>query len=84
MLHRFYFFYLWAYHAINHYNTLPMKVLFVYSQNMILPPPFIESQRISLIRNNILVDNYKIDGNGIFGYLKNIFTLRKYILDNNF
>ena len=51
---------------------------------MILPPPFIESQMNSLAKNNVEVDSYKIYGNGFFGYLKNLFPLRKQIINNNY
>ncbi len=60
------------------------KVLFVYSGNMVLPPPFIKSQRASLINNNIDIDKFEIKGKGIIGYLSNISKLRKLVKEKNY
>ena len=60
------------------------KILFVYSVNMVLPPPFIERQMLSLIKNKMDVDKFEIKGKGVIGYFSNIFKLRKKIKNNNY
>ena len=54
-----------------------MKVLFVDSGNKVLPAPFVESQRLSLMNEDVLVNSFKIKGKGVIGYLKNIKLLKK-------
>ena len=41
-----------------------MNVLFVDSGNKLLPAPFVESQKNSLIRNGISIESFKINGKG--------------------
>tara|TARA_Y100001936_G_C16085305_1_gene681217 strand:- start:716 stop:1690 length:975 start_codon:yes stop_codon:yes gene_type:complete len=54
-----------------------MKILFVDSGNKVLPAPFVESQRLSLMNEDVLVNSFKIKGKGVIGYLKNIKLLKK-------
>jgi len=57
-----------------------MKVLFVYSGNKKAGiSPFVKSQGESLIKAGIELDYFPILGHGIFGYIRAIIQLRKYL-----
>lgn len=51
---------------------------------MVLPPPFLERQMLSLIKNKMDIDKFEIKGKGVIGYLSNIFKLRKKVNNNNY
>ncbi|MFH0865402.1 MAG: glycosyltransferase family 4 protein [Bacteroidota bacterium] len=63
-----------------------LKILFVSSGNTegFDITPFIFSQGESLKKIGVQVDNFLIMGNGIRGYLKNIFRLRKHLKKNKY
>lgn len=62
-----------------------MKVLFVCSGNSKHGiSPIIRNQGDSIIKQNVHLDYFEIQGRGIKGYLKNIKSLRKYIKKNNY
>ena len=51
---------------------------------MILPPPFIKSQKESLIKNNVDIDSFTIHGKGIRGYLSNLKLLKGKLKDTKY
>jgi glycosyltransferase involved in cell wall biosynthesis len=59
-----------------------MKVLFIRSGNH-GEHPITENQADSLIRQGIEVRFYDVHGKGIDGYIKNISSLRKFVLEND-
>lgn len=62
-----------------------MKVLFVSSDNKTTCCSNLASaQAKSLIALNIKVKSYYIKGNGIVGYLKNVFPLKRLLRDNQY
>jgi glycosyltransferase involved in cell wall biosynthesis len=62
-----------------------MKVLFVSSGNKNgKPTSIVYNQGESLKKYNILIDYYTITGKGYWGYVKNIFKLRKFLNVNSF
>jgi len=62
-----------------------MKILVVCSGNSEFGiSPFIKDQSDSLRKKGIKIDYFLIKGKGLFGYLKNIAPLRKYIKKNKF
>lgn len=62
-----------------------MKVLFVSSGNseFFEVIPFIKSQGESLRKGGIEIDYFTIKGKGFIGYLKNVKSLRNYVLKTN-
>jgi len=57
-----------------------LKVLFISSGNAKSGiSPIVRNQGESLKKLNVDLDYYAIKGKGVWGYIKNIFTLRKYI-----
>ncbi len=52
-----------------------MRVLVLASGNRSYLSPFIKEQAESLVRKGILIDFFFIKGKGVFGYLKNYFSL---------
>lgn len=62
-----------------------MKVLFVSSGNLLSGiSPIVKNQGESLKKNNIEIDYFTINGKGIWGYLKNVFFLKKYLKQKKF
>ena len=62
-----------------------MKVLFVSSGNSDMGiSPIIKNQGESLVSDEIELTYYLIQGKGFFGYLKNIFKLRKFLRSDCF
>ena len=59
-----------------------MRVLFVSSGNRGVSP-LIKAQAQSLVNIGIQIEFYPIIGKGLFGYLKNIPKLRRYLRSNN-
>lgn len=60
-----------------------MKVLIVCSGNKNYIKSFIKDQVESIIKFGIVIDYYLIKGKGVFGYLKNIFPLKRKIKEFN-
>ena len=56
-----------------------MKILIVCSLNSGFISPFVEEQAESLERLGVVVDYYPIRGKGVWGYLKNLYPLKKKI-----
>lgn len=62
-----------------------MKILFVCSGNSIVHiAPFIRSQAESLKKKKVEVDFYTVKGKGLWGYIKNILPLRKFLRKNRY
>jgi len=62
-----------------------MKVLFVCSGNSEFGiSPIVKAQGESLKKNRVEIECFLIKGKGIYGYLKNILPLRKYLKNNDF
>jgi glycosyltransferase involved in cell wall biosynthesis len=62
-----------------------MKVLFVCSGNLTFGiSPFIKSQGDSLVKKGVELEYFTIKGKGFFGYLRNIWLLRKILKKNNY
>ena len=62
-----------------------MRVLFVSSGNRMMGiSPIVKSQGESLRKTGVELKYYTFVGTGFFGYLKNVFPLRKYLKNNNF
>lgn len=60
-----------------------MRILIIYSGNSETIAPFVADQIEWLTKTNISYEMFPISGKGIYGYLKNIRHLRRY-LNNNF
>lgn len=63
-----------------------MKILFISSGNnrYFRIFPFIDSQAESLRANGVKIEYFLIQGKGSWGYLRNIFKLRKYLSENKY
>jgi teichuronic acid biosynthesis glycosyltransferase TuaC len=62
-----------------------VKILFVSSgKETICGSNLVSSQAKSLIALNIRVESYYVRGNGIVGYLKNVFPLKRLLRDNQY
>lgn len=62
-----------------------MKVLFVSSSNHKFGiGPIVKAQGDSLIKNGVELEYFSLRGKGLRGYIKNIFSLRKYLKSKNF